>query len=89
MNSKLSRPDYGEKQFIVRDMSKFTKCVHVFFRLNGKCLIDEDYLRSIGVENFEKYRSDPDHEPPRMMPQEFPSLLVKEEGESAISVSKL
>ena len=52
------------------------------FRLNGKCLIDEDYLRSIGVEDFERYRCDPGHEPPRMMPNEFPSLLVDEENQS-------
>ena len=73
-------------------MTKFRKYLHLFFRLNGKCLIDEDYLRNIGIQNFEKYRSDPDHEPPRMMPQEFPSLLVKEENKSAIPfvpVSKL
>ena len=53
-----------------------------YSRLSGKCLIDEDYLRSIGVRDFRKYRCDPHHEPPRMMPQGFPSLLVKEENES-------
>jgi hypothetical protein len=50
--------------------------------LNGKCLIDEDYLRGIGVRDFEKYRCNPDYEPPRMIPKEFPSLLVDEENNS-------
>lgn len=48
-------------------------------RLNGMALIDEDYLRSTGVTDFSKYRCDVDHEPPRMMPRAFPSLLVEEE----------
>ncbi|RUS76433.1 hypothetical protein EGW08_015802 [Elysia chlorotica] len=47
--------------------------------LNGKALIDEDYLRSKGVTDFTKYRCDPLIEPLRMMPAEFPSLMVKEE----------
>ena len=42
----------------------------LFCRLNGKCLIDED---------FKKYRCNPKFEPPRMMPKKFPSLLVDEE----------
>jgi len=51
-------------------------------KLNGKALIDEDYLRSEGVTDFTVYRADPDVEPPRMMPAHFPSLLVKEEDET-------
>lgn len=47
--------------------------------LNGKALIDEDYLRTKGVTDFTKYRCDPDKEPSRMMPKEFPDLKVKEE----------
>ena len=58
-------------------------------RLNGKALIDEDYLRSEGVTDFTKYRADPDKEPPRMMPSQFPSLLVPEEDESFPTQSKL
>lgn len=50
-------------------------------RLNGKCLIDEDYLRSIQIVDFKKYRCDPEFEPPRMMPKKFPSLLVEGEDE--------
>ncbi|KAK3759782.1 hypothetical protein RRG08_041737 [Elysia crispata] len=47
--------------------------------LNGKALIDEDYLRTKGVTDFSKYRCDPKQDPLRMMPQEFPCLIVKEE----------
>lgn len=53
---------------------------HIHFRYNGQALIDEDLLRSTGVTDFSKYRCDPDHEPDRMMPQHFPSLLVEEEN---------
>ncbi|XP_070574517.1 hydroxysteroid dehydrogenase-like protein 2 [Ptychodera flava] len=58
-------------------------------RLNGLALIDEDYLRSIGVTEFTKYRCDPDVEPPRMMPRDFPSLRVAEEDEVTIPKPKL
>ncbi|ESO86497.1 hypothetical protein LOTGIDRAFT_220526 [Lottia gigantea] len=58
-------------------------------KLNGKCLIDEDFLRSEGVTDFTQYRCDPRFEPPRMMPAEFPSLKVKEEGDSFKVFSKL
>jgi citronellol/citronellal dehydrogenase len=32
----------------------------------GRALIDEDLLRAEGVTDFTRYRSDPDHEPPRV-----------------------
>ncbi|XP_005104217.1 hydroxysteroid dehydrogenase-like protein 2 [Aplysia californica] len=54
-------------------------------KLNGKALLDEDYLRSEGVSDFTKYRADPDKEPPRMMPKELPSLLVAEENDPPLS----
>jgi len=47
--------------------------------LNGEALIDEDFLRSKGIENFTEYRCSPNDEPPRMMPKKFPSLKVEEE----------
>lgn len=40
--------------------------------LTGQALLDEDFLRSEGVEDFTPYRCDPDHEPPRLLPQDFP-----------------
>ena len=48
--------------------------------VNGKCLLDEDFLRSRGYKDFERYRCDPQVEPPRMMPMAFPDLRVKEEA---------
>lgn len=48
-------------------------------RISGQALIDEDYLRSEGIQDFQKYRCDPLQEPPRMMPLKFPSLKVAEE----------
>jgi len=33
---------------------------------SGNALIDEEYMRSRGVTNFDKYRCDPNVEPPRM-----------------------
>jgi len=48
-------------------------------------LIDEDYLKKRwGVENFEEYRVLKDFEPPRMMPKNFPDLLVNEENDSGV-----
>ena len=32
----------------------------------GKQLIDEDYLRSKGYTNFDKYQCVPGHEPPKL-----------------------
>jgi hypothetical protein len=43
-------------------------------RLTGQALLDEDFLRSEGETDFVKYRCDPDHEPPRMMPIDMPDV---------------
>ena len=51
--------------------------------------MDEDYLRSEDVTDFSKYRCDPDHEPPRMMPKKFPDLTVEEENEQLNLMSQL
>jgi len=39
--------------------------------VSGNALIDEDYMRSRGITNFDKYRCDPNVEPPRII--ELPS----------------
>ena len=36
-------------------------------------------LIEAGFTDMAKYRSDPEKEPPRMMPKKFPSLLVEEQ----------
>ena len=52
--------------------------------INGEALIDEDYLRKRwNVTDFQKYRANPNFEPPRMMPKKFPSLKVEEENQQA------
>ena len=61
----------------------------IYYRLNGACLIDEDYLRTEGMSDFSKYRCDPDHEPRRMMPKILPDLTVEEENEQFKLDSKL
>lgn len=58
-------------------------------KLNGACLLDEDYLRTEGMSDFSKYRCDPDHEPRRMMPKILPDLTVEEENEQFKLDSKL
>lgn len=40
--------------------------------LTGQALLDEDFLRDRGWTDFAQYRSDPDHEPPRMLPRDIP-----------------
>ena len=35
-------------------------------QLSGQALIDEDYLKSIGMNDFKCYRKDPNIEPPRI-----------------------
>lgn len=49
--------------------------------VNGRFLVDEDYLREIGVTDFRKYQLVPGKEPPRMLPKIFPSLDVQEQNE--------
>ncbi|KAJ3294059.1 hypothetical protein HK104_003972 [Borealophlyctis nickersoniae] len=50
-------------------------------KISGRAVVDEDYLREVGVKEFEKYRVDPAKEPPRMLPKKFPSLLVEEQDD--------
>jgi citronellol/citronellal dehydrogenase len=42
--------------------------------LSGRALFDEDFLRAEGVTDFVQYRCDPSHEPPRVMPTDFPDV---------------
>ncbi|CAD5117676.1 unnamed protein product [Dimorphilus gyrociliatus] len=50
-------------------------------KYNGKVLLDEDILRDNGVTDFTKYRCDPNQEPARMMPKNFPDLSVAKQEE--------
>lgn len=43
-------------------------------QLTGQALLDEDYLRTLGVTDFAKYRCDPNSEPPRLMTGQLPQV---------------
>ena len=70
---------------VLRKPDIFADCIVEILKsdvmlVNGKCLIDEDFLRSRGFTEFAKYRCYPEKEPPRMMPVKFPDLTVQEEA---------
>lgn len=50
--------------------------------VNGKCVLDEDFLRSQeGVTDFSKYALVPGSQPRRIMPKAFPDLRVEEQDD--------
>lgn len=49
--------------------------------VNGLLAIDEDYLRTKGVTDFEKYSVVPGATPRRIMPAQFPDLTVAEQDD--------
>jgi len=51
------------------------------YKFTGQQLIEEDYMRSRGITNFDKYRVDPNVEPPRM-------TFVKTSGIGLVSEKK-
>ncbi|MBL9105950.1 MAG: SDR family oxidoreductase [Myxococcales bacterium] len=42
--------------------------------VTGRALLDEDFLRERGVTDFNKYRCDPEHEPPRLTAADVPKV---------------
>jgi NAD(P)-dependent dehydrogenase (short-subunit alcohol dehydrogenase family) len=79
VTDRLNIPDK-----LLRRPEIFSDCVVCILKcpseeVNGRALLDEDFLRSLGHQDFEKYRCDPTSEPPRMMPANFPDLRVSEE----------
>ncbi|EMD89724.1 hypothetical protein COCC4DRAFT_185776 [Bipolaris maydis ATCC 48331] len=50
-------------------------------QVNGRLLLDEDFLRERGVTQFDRYSLVPGTTPRRIMPQEFPDLRVKEQDD--------
>jgi hypothetical protein len=49
--------------------------------VNGKALIDEDFLKSRGWKDFKQYRCDPNVEPPRI--GVFEDVQASKPGETA------
>jgi citronellol/citronellal dehydrogenase len=43
-------------------------------QITGEAVLDEDLLRARGWTDFLKYRCDPEHEPPRVMPAAMPRV---------------
>lgn len=53
--------------------------------VNGKLLLDEDYLREHdGVRDFGKYALVPGTNPRRIMPMKFPDLRVEEQDDEGV-----
>ncbi|KAF2856999.1 short chain dehydrogenase-like protein [Plenodomus tracheiphilus IPT5] len=57
--------------------------------VNGELLLDEDFLRTKGVTDFEKYNVVPGLQPRRIMPAEFPDLRVKEHDDEGRRVDSV
>lgn len=66
-NFKMGEQSQWRKASIVSD-SVLSIIQEPADRLNGQALIDEDYLRSKGVTNFDKYRCVKGVEPPKSWP---------------------
>ncbi|KAI1451566.1 short chain dehydrogenase family protein [Annulohypoxylon moriforme] len=49
--------------------------------VNGELLLDEDYLRSVGVTDFSRYSIVPGSVPRRIMPARLPDLTVAEQDD--------
>ncbi|KAJ4374270.1 hypothetical protein N0V83_003011 [Neocucurbitaria cava] len=78
----LAREDARE----LRHASIFSDAVVAMIKapveeVNGELLLDEDFLRTKGVSDFEKYSVVPMATPRRIMPVEFPDLRVREQDD--------
>lgn len=52
--------------------------------ISGRLELDEDFLRSQGVTDFEKYTLVPGATPRRIMPARLPDLSVAEEDDEGV-----
>ena len=58
--------------------------------MNGKLLLDEDFLREHeGVQDFSKYALVPGTEPRRIMPAKLPDLRVAEQDDEGVRVDSV
>ncbi len=64
-NNNLGNEKYWRKPNIIGDMVKYlvNEDSNIF---TGHGLIDEDYLKTQGITDFNCYRCDPNHEPPEL-----------------------
>ncbi|KAH8903087.1 putative oxidoreductase,short chain dehydrogenase [Coniochaeta sp. PMI_546] len=54
--------------------------------ISGRLELDEDFLRSKGIDDFSKYSVIPDSNPRRIMPAKLPDLTVAEEDDEGFRV---
>ena len=58
--------------------------------MNGKLLLDEDFLREHeGIRDFSKYALVPGTEPRRIMPAKLPDLRVAEQDDEGVRVDSV
>lgn len=58
--------------------------------MNGKLLLDEDFLREHeGMRDFSKYALVPGTEPRRIMPARLPDLSVAEQDDEGVRVDSV
>eukprot|EP00008_Paramoeba_atlantica_P008227 CAMPEP_0201475932 /NCGR_PEP_ID=MMETSP0151_2-20130828/1238_1 /ASSEMBLY_ACC=CAM_ASM_000257 /TAXON_ID=200890 /ORGANISM="Paramoeba atlantica, Strain 621/1 / CCAP 1560/9" /LENGTH=288 /DNA_ID=CAMNT_0047856145 /DNA_START=54 /DNA_END=920 /DNA_ORIENTATION=+ len=88
LNFGLGGPSMWRKASIIADSVEMIvkEDPKVF---TGYALIDEDYMRSRGVNDFKKYRCDPDCEPPRLVNIEAGSWERGHARESPKPLAKL
>merc|ERR1711916_311854 len=65
INHKLGTPKYWRKGEILADAA-VNIVSHTPNDLTGQAILDEPFLRSVGVTDFNQYRCDPNFEPPKM-----------------------
>ncbi|RAR15436.1 short chain dehydrogenase [Stemphylium lycopersici] len=76
----------GEDQKDLRSAHIFSDAVLGMIKapvpeVNGELLLDEDFLRTKGVTDFEKYNLVKGSTPRRIMPKRFPDLRVEEQDD--------
>ncbi len=77
INFNLGSPELWRKPEILADAS-LALVTKPPGEITGKALLDEDVLRDEGVTDFAKYQCVPGCEPPRMMPDDYPSAGLVE-----------
>ncbi|KAG9250816.1 short chain dehydrogenase [Emericellopsis atlantica] len=57
--------------------------------VSGSLVLDEDFLRERGMQDFSKYSVVPGSSPQRIMPASFPTLAVAEEDDEGLPASSV
>ena len=73
INWGMQEPRMWRKASIVADAT--VALLAQPYEFTGQCVSDESMLRTVGVNDFEQYRVDPDHEPPSIPYSAITSFL--------------